>query len=315
MHSRSWSRPWSRSGALLLLVLAAACGEQKGVGRTSGLAVEATDSASLDVATAEWVVGEYFRALEQGRIDDARNLLAPGPRSDASEQDMQRAAAALRGVRVATLLPVSTGGERQVFRVNLEVPLEQGRAGAWREGSNLRWIEVVHDRRGWRIARIDSVPVAAAAWWPVRVWSRLHILDAGISLDVPHGWLQRSGEWAWSPPAHESQRVGVQWRQGGVSDAAAELLPAGSRILGTVPVETVWGTGTRYTLQWAATVADGVPGFGEYVVVTGADGGTFVFYATASTAEELRQLHSVLRRMYISSEAMPASSTPVKAGG
>jgi hypothetical protein len=315
MHPLSCSRRKRRLVGVLLLLVSAACGEREGAGHPA-FSPSDTAVASIDVATAEWIVEEYFRALVQGRTDDARNLLAPGPRSDASDQEMEQAAAALREVSVSGLEVVRMEAGRLVLRAELEVLPHPDHASAWRSGSNLRWVELVHDRRGWRIARITSKPVAAAAWWPVRSWSRLHILEAGISLDVPYGWVQREDGWAWSPPEHETQRVGVEWREGGVDADAEEPVPDGFRIVRTSPVELAWGSGTLYSLESTDPPASGSPSaVAEYVVISGSGGGVFSFHATAASAAELRQLRSVLRRMYAAAEVIPASSNPLTAGG
>jgi hypothetical protein len=300
---------------VLAVVLAAAC---SGPARTIHPAAQTEDSVvvgSADIVAAEHAVRDYFSLLAEGRAADARALLASGPRSEVSAAEMDRVAAALRQVQVRTLLPLHTTHEQIVFQATLDVAPDPAEPGEWQAGANTRWIEVSHSRRGWRIARIASTPIAGAEHPPVRQWALVHILDAGVSMEVPHAWQRQPQRWAWSPSGRSVPVVEVRWDEG-VPEAGPD---AHARVVRTLPVELAWGRGTEYSVEVPAATG-GAPAEPlhriHFVVRHGEAGRTISLLGEAHRREDLRTLRLVLRRMLTSMQfAAPSSLTAEAPGG
>jgi hypothetical protein len=260
---------------------------------------------SVEVATAQRLVRDYFDALLADRPDQARELLAPGPRSDMSREQMEREVDALESLRIRKLRTVEAAPERIVLEAFLQVEPNPARPGEWVEGENTRWIEVVHGWRGWRIRQIARVPIPAEAWWPVPVWAQVHILDAELSLEVPNAWARRSSDWVWHPRGGGAE-VGVRWADGEAAADSAALLPAGARVMRTAPASVGWGQGRLYVVEVPAG-DDGESVLEQWVVLRSREGRVYGFFARSADPEEMRPLLSVLRRMYTS--AQPTAAT------
>jgi hypothetical protein len=273
-------------------------------------------AASVDLVTAERIVTEYFAALQEGRIAEARDLLAAGPRSDMSTEEMKLAARSIQRLRVLHLQPMDRRESRVVFRTTLEVEPHPEQPGGWSEGENTRWVEVVHGWRGWRIGRIASEPLPEADWSPVTVWTQIHIVEAELSLDLPNQWVRHEAAWAWSPPGNPNLRVGIRWAaMEGEADASA-LLPAEANVLRSVPIDVGWGSGTIFTIEYpVADSASESQVHETLAVIRSTEGLTYALFARAGSQEDLRTLQPVLRRMYTTAVPLSASADALRASG
>jgi hypothetical protein len=273
-------------------------------------------SATVDLATAEWVVREYFAALRERRTEEARALLAAGPRSDTDAQEMMEAAREVTQLEVVDLRVVESGAERIVFGLSLRVSPDSRYPGAWRPGVNTRWVEVVRSRRGWRIGEIAAEPLAAS-WSPVRVWTPIHVLEAEISVEVPHGWHQRGGEWAWSPSPAGWPHVGLSRREFRETEAQQLPLPPAATVLRSTVVELEWGAGTLYTVEIPGSSTDcgATACFEHTLTVPDGFGRTYTFFARTARSDELRPLLAVLGRMYRSAELSTRATLSARASG
>jgi hypothetical protein len=316
-----YGRPRARSGrratgrvhlrailALAALAAWAGCGDRDDrVARVSE--TDPTAAVSVDLSTAEWTVAEYYRALAQGRIEDARNLLAPGPRSDASQDELAATARELGGAEVAALQVLHAEGERLVIRAELVQPDRGAERGF--EGGDPRWVELAHDRRGWRISRIEDQPIVAGRFPTVVAWTRVHIMEADLSLDVPQGWPQRDGEWAWAAPGRESVHAGIRWYDDAVDGPSdRERLPSGTLIVRTVPLSLSWGSAMEYSLAPSADAqAREVSAAYQVHVIGRVEGSARLLHlhGTAGSAAEQESVRAVLRRMARSLELLDPS--------
>jgi hypothetical protein len=307
-------RGWRIAAVAVALAAVLGVGGCNGQSRPNPPPAQAADSAvvvPVDLVTADRTVRDYFALLAEGRTAEARDLLASGPRSDMSAEEMAREAAAVRQVRIRTLEPLRTSGEQIVFQALLYAAPEAGAPGGWEQGPNTRWIELVHGRRGWRIARIAREPISVEALAPVTAWAQVHILDGGISLDVPNGWVPHPRRWAWSPPGRPTTLVEVHWYEGDLR--ATPGADGGARLLRAVPVEADWGSGTEYVLEMPAPAADSAAAALHRTVfhVRSSDARhTVVIVGEASDSAGMRAVRSVMRRMLTSAEfATPSGLT------
>lgn len=295
-----------------LVLLVGGCGSPEQPPRPPVLGSDSAAAASapaVELATAQHAVAEYFAALAGGRAAEARELLAAGPRSDASVAALEAAGRGMRGVELVRLEPVQAAPERIVFEAVFEGTPQAGPGGEWRAGTNRRWVEVVHTRRGWRIARVADAMIAPAPWWPVTEWAQVHILEAGLALEVPGAWRSRPDEWAWSPYAAGLPRVGVRWAEAGAGAAATDLLPRDAELLHSEPVSVPWGKGTLYRFADAPAgpPTNATHGYTQHIVVRTDDGRLYDFYGAARSEPELRAVHWVLHRMLGSVHLMPGA--------
>lgn len=305
-------RPVLRALATIPLVLTLVACEPAGADRAAASDAASNPSGSIELATAEWVVREYFGALRERRTEEARALLAAGPRSDMDAQELIAAARELTDLEVTDLAVAEASTERIVFRSRLRVTPDPQYPGTWRPGVNTRWIEVVHSRRGWRIAEIASEPLPGS-WSPVRVWTPVHVLEAEISVDVPHGWYRREGEWSWSPNPEGWPYVGLSRRE--AREAQVEEVPQSASVLRSAMVDLEWGNGLLHTWEAPGSVAGcGAETCFEHTLAVPDDfGRIYTFFARTARSDDLRPLLAVLRRMSRSAELSTGATLSARA--
>ncbi|MBC7258964.1 MAG: hypothetical protein H5T65_06925 [Chloroflexi bacterium] len=135
-------------------------------------------------------------------------------------------------------------------------------------------------------------------------YQRVTLADAGLSLDVPSGWVQ-SKTGVWVAPQDDALRLGVAWAdlQPPV-EAETLLLPQPAQILDSEPAELSWGKGRRFTVE---VYGEAVQGEGKaavkavethVLVVIQQDGArrAFDIYISAPDAEQLASLSAALQR-------------------
>ena len=80
-------------------------------------------------------------------------------------------------------------------------------------------------------------------------YTRVAIAEAGLSVDVPAGWLHLEPAWVWTPSEDSALRLGVAWAdlQPG-QEAEAAMLPASAVVLRSEPLTVGWGNGQLFTV-------------------------------------------------------------------
>jgi hypothetical protein len=80
-------------------------------------------------------------------------------------------------------------------------------------------------------------------------YTRAEIAEAGLSVDVPAGWLRLEPEWVWTPSADSALRLGVAWADlQPAQEAEAVMLPTSAVVLRSQPFTVDWGNGQLFTV-------------------------------------------------------------------
>ena len=116
--------------------------------------------------TSRWVSGickdaaaaieQYAAALSDGRARDASELLAS---SLAVEATLEGEAAGIEQMTLTSSEVLADGGDRTVYRIDIEVSLADEAASAWNAGTNTRWVELTREDGRWLITRLASSPL------------------------------------------------------------------------------------------------------------------------------------------------------------
>lgn len=140
----------------------------------------------------------------------------------------------------------------------------------------------------------------------VEISSAVQIADAGLTVEVPGGWLRIEPDWAWKPDAESRSLLGVKWVDlQPPMQAEAALLPSPSQIVQSEAVYPAWGGGRSFTLE---VYGEAAPGGGKapvtavethILIVVDRDGArrAYDLYASGGTADELAALQPTLKHM------------------
>ncbi len=130
------------------------------------------------------------------------------------------------------------------------------------------------------------------------------VADAGMTFDVPQGWIQQEADWAWTPdPAGgNAGRLGFKWADvPPPGEVEAAMLPQPSQMLDAQPFELGWGSGRSYVLETYDSSGNGQRATVEnHIIVVVSKGGTryaYDFYAVGKTPEELQAVQPLLQHM------------------
>jgi hypothetical protein len=141
-------------------------------------------------------------------------------------------------------------------------------------------------------------------------YSRVSLAEAGLSAEIPAGWLRLEPEWTWTPVEDSPLRLGIHWATlQPPQEAEAVLLPTLAQVLQSDPLDLSWGSGRLVTLEvYAPAPAGGVKAAVQSVerhaiVVVEQNGirRAFDLYAVAPTQEALEGLEPLLQHMLDSS--------------
>lgn len=135
--------------------------------------------------------------------------------------------------------------------------------------------------------------------------TQVSVAPAGLNVQVPGGWQQLTGEWAWTPggAAAATPAVGVMWVElEGPQEPEVALLPLGAQILDSRSVETGIGSGRSFIVEvYGPAPEDGsqapVVAVEQHVIVVTVQEGrriAYDFYATAETPEAMNDVALVL---------------------
>lgn len=140
-------------------------------------------------------------------------------------------------------------------------------------------------------------------------YQRVAIAEAGLEFEVPAGWPQLEGQWAWAPPNATTPCLGIEWADLQPPMEPESILPPGqSQILSSEPVDLGWASGRRITIEvyTPAEVSQGsealpaIVAVETHVVVVASHRGdrrAYDFYARGRTAEELAGREPLLQHM------------------
>ena len=117
-----------------------------------------TASATSDIVSSDplTTIEQYAAALSDGRARDASELLAS---SLAVEATLEGEAAGIEQMTLTSSEVLADGGDRTVYRIDVEVSLADGAASAWSAGANTRWVELTREDGRWLITRLASSPL------------------------------------------------------------------------------------------------------------------------------------------------------------
>jgi len=171
----------------------------------------------------------------------------------------------------------------------------------------------------WKIARVTcpdpgtppspATPVGQptpAAPSP-QAYQRVDVPAAGLIVAAPQGWQQLTPQWAWTPSAESSLRLGINWVDiHPPTEPEAALLPGPAQVIDSQPVELSWGSARSFTLEVYAAAEQGSDGPApvqavetHVIVVVEAEDRrrAFDFYASGQNSEELAALTPALQYM------------------
>ncbi|MFN2230337.1 MAG: hypothetical protein ACK2VA_11255 [Anaerolineae bacterium] len=137
------------------------------------------------------------------------------------------------------------------------------------------------------------------------VYSRVSIAEAGLTAEIPAGWLRLEPQWTWTPAEDSDIQLGIRWATlQPPQEAEAALLPAPAQVLQSDPLALSWGSGRLVTLEVYATApVDGkaaVQSVERHALVVIEQNGArraFDLYAVAPTQEALEGLDPLLQHM------------------
>ena len=252
--------------------------------------------STAELMQAEEMIIAYYEALANGEAEDAYELLASERQQDSDPEALSSIAEGLDKLTVSTLQPVRSAADQLVYYVRLlAVPDESQteiRNRNWRLGENARWLTLVREEDGWRIARIINSPLLTE----IASWQRVNVLPINMTLDIPADWTRAGLQWAWSPNSLGTPGIGVTWTDLGQFGGDETLLPRYRREISNQPLDLGWAQGTQYTFELMGGPGEGPIGAETHKIVkTGRR--AYDFYAIANTVEELENVRPILQRM------------------
>jgi hypothetical protein len=164
-------------------------------------------------------------------------------------------------------------------------------------------------------AAAEATPTVALSTTPPQVppapgnvdtFHPVEIAEAGLTVEVPSGWLRLEPDWVWKPDVESRTLLGVKWADlQPPMQAEAAMLPAPSQILQAEAIDLAWGQARSFTLE---VYGEATPGGGKapvtavethILIVVDRDGArrAYDLYASGSTADELAALQPALKHM------------------
>jgi len=149
-------------------------------------------------------------------------------------------------------------------------------------------------------AQAPPAPGNADTFHPVE------IADAGLTVEVPSGWLRIEPDWVWKPGAESRSLLGVKWVDlQPPLEAEAALLPTQSQIVQSEAVYLEWGQARSFTLEVYGPATQGggkapVTAVEAHILIVVDRNGArraYDLYASGGTADELGALQQALKHM------------------
>jgi len=152
----------------------------------------------------------------------------------------------------------------------------------------------------WAFYRGECGPVMLATTaTPVSTGETVHILEIGLTFEIPAGWQRQGGAWVWTSG---QQRLGVDWSDITPGQEPEPLfLPQGSVVLDRTPGPDLdWGTAATYRLQAMAPDGGGQVQAVEMHVIIRGTSRLYDVYASAPDEEQLTAVEPALRGLLVS---------------
>jgi len=249
-----------------------------------------------ELILAEDVITAYYAALVNDEPEAAFDLLTSEMQERTDPRDLASITTGLEKLTVSTLQPIRGTADQVVYYVRLlAVPDESQPAVdrlAWRDGENARWVTLVQNKEGWRIAQIINSPILTE----IQSWQRVNVQPIDMTLDIPADWQRAGLPWAWSPNSLGTPAIGVSWTDLGEFGGDETLLPRSVREISNRAIDLGWAQGTQYTFEVMGGPGEGPTGAESHIIVkTGQR--AYDFYAIATEVEELDNMRPILQRM------------------
>ena len=134
------------------------------------------------------------------------------------------------------------------------------------------------------------------------VYTRVEIAEAGLSVEIPAGWLRLEPDWVWTPSEDSELRVGAKWAELQPSqEVEAAMLPASAVVLSSQPVTAEWGDGRSFTVAVYGTGNQIQSVEAHMLFVLERNGGRCALdlYAVAPDEAQLAAQQVILERMIV----------------
>lgn len=154
-------------------------------------------------------------------------------------------------------------------------------------------------------------------------YSSVEVPEAGLSFELPEGWVRQEPEWAWSPEVGSDLLVGLKWVVlEPLQEVETALLPGLSEIVSVEDVDLSLGSGQQFlvNVRDAATEGSGAQALIEsvqshilVVVKQGESRLAYDFYAAGADADRLAQAEAALEHLIasIGAQLVVEGDTPV----
>lgn len=100
---------------------------------------------------------DYVQALNDDQPAAAWDLLQADTQLILTKSELSTQAEAIRTINISSMKLYNDDVDRLLYQVSLWVDPNPGQKSEWREGQNVRWIEVVNTEGGWRIQQISDI--------------------------------------------------------------------------------------------------------------------------------------------------------------
>lgn len=131
-------------------------------------------------------------------------------------------------------------------------------------------------------------------------YTRIEIAEAGLTVEIPAGWLRLDPGWVWTPSEDSGLRVGVKWAAlQPPQEIEAAMLPASAVVLSSQPVTAAWGDGRWFTVTVYGTGNQIQTVEAHILFVLEQDGArrALDLYAVAPDEVQLAAQQAILQRM------------------
>lgn len=103
---------------------------------------------------------------------------------------------------------------------------------------------------GERVVLVPEATEREASAEPVAAYQVVTIPEIGLTFEVPSGWIEVEGAFAWLPEAGSDSRLAFEWvNLEPPIELEAALLPKPAQIVESAPVDLGWAEGRRFTLE------------------------------------------------------------------
>ncbi len=142
------------------------------------------------------------------------------------------------------------------------------------------------------------------------IYSSVEVPEAGLSFELPEGWVRQEPEWVWSPEAGSDLLVGLKWLVlEPPQEVEAALLPSPSEIVSVDDVDLSLGSGRQFLVNVFGEATEGsgeqapIESVQSHILVVVEQGESrlaYDFYAAGADADRLAQAEAALKHLIAS---------------